>query len=60
MFQPLKRRDLLTEQGVPGIITHSLSQQNDVTQDTEHLIESRSLIHPLDDGVHQLCNGVDW
>lgn len=42
-----------------GIITHSLSQQYDVSQDTEHLVEARGLIHPLDDGIGQLCNRVD-
>lgn len=39
-------------------VGYSLLQQDDISQHTEHLVEPRSLIHTLEDGAGQLCDGV--
>lgn len=45
--------------GTNRSLSHSLSQQDDVSQDTEHLVEARGLVHPLDDGSGELCHRAE-
>ena len=39
-------------------VGNSLLQQHNISQHTEHLVESRSLVHTPEDGAGQLCDGV--